>query len=308
VSVVIVAGVEMGYRTTEAILEGGCLVSLIFAYEESMSGASGYVSFDDLAQRYGVAVHKTRDINGPASLAALRAADPEIVLVLGWSRLIAREFLDVPRHGVVGTHPTRLPKHRGRAPIPWTLIHGLAESALSAFYVDPGVDCGDIIAQRSFSVEFEDDAQSLYDKIARLQQETILELLPALLEGRAPRVPQDETQATYWPKRTPADGVMRWRKSAFDQYNWVRGLTRPYPGAFTFCGGRKLTVWAARYLDNEPDPAPPGTVLSVESGEALVACHPGHIALTRVAWETGQDLAPEEAGLAVGQRFEMGEP
>lgn len=307
-SLVIVSGVEIGRRTAEAVLEAGFLVSLLCGYEASMADASGYASMDDLGKRYSVPVHSTRDINTPQSLTTLAAAKPDVVLVLGWSRLIGPEFLSIPRHGVVGTHPTRLPRHRGRAPIPWTLIHGLTETALSVFYIDGGVDSGDIVAQPPFSVGFEDTARTLYEKIAELQEKTILALLPSLLDGTAARTPQDNSQATYWPKRTPADGVMDWDKSAFDQYNWVRGLTHPYPGAFTFCQGRKLTVWAACYLDNEPDPAPPGTILSVEPIHAVVVCSPGHIALTAVAWEGDQERTPEEAGLAPGQRFELEEP
>ncbi len=147
-------------------------------------------------------------------------------------------------------HPTLLPRHRGRAPIPWTILTGLARTGVTLFeIVDATADSGSIVGQVTLDVARDETATTLFARIAEAHVELTRELVPQLLARTAPRIPQDPTRASSWPKRAPADGIIDWETRAPYLYDWVRAQTRPYPGAFTFLGDEKVIVWGARPVE-----------------------------------------------------------
>ena len=127
------------------------------------------------------------------------------------------------------------------------------------------------------AIAADETATSLYDKLARAHVELVRELVPQLVAGNAPRVPQDERRASAWPKRTPADGIIDWDTRAPYLHDWVRAQTRPYPGAFTYLGDERVTVWRARTI--AADTAPAGTIVEVRGDGAVVACGEGALLL-----------------------------
>jgi methionyl-tRNA formyltransferase len=256
---------------------------------------SGQCAFDEVAARHGAALIETRDVNADTTLDALRALEPELIFVVGWSQLVRERFIDLASEGVFGMHPTLLPRHRGRAPIPWAILTGLARTGVTLFeIVDATADSGAIVGQVVVEIAEDETAQTLFDRIAEAHVELIGEYVPQLLAGRAPRLPQDPRRASAWPKRTPADGIIDWETRAPYLYDWVRAQTRPYPGAFTFLGDEKVVVWRARPVDAE-EQAPAGTIVAARPEGPVVAC--GHGALLLEEVETG---ARE---LAVGARL-----
>lgn len=137
-----------------------------------------------------------------------------------------------------------LPKYRGRAPVNWAIIMGERETGITMFYLKPDADAGDIIAQRAFPILFNDDCESVYRKAARSGAELIAEYLPRIEKGTAPKIHNESSSYPVYPKRTPADGLIDFNRSALDVYNFVRALTKPYPGAYYYDEqGRKVTVW-----------------------------------------------------------------
>lgn len=285
----------------------------------------GFVPFDELADKYRFDLYKVRKMNCQASLERLRATDPDFIIVIGWSELVGPEILDLPRivrgaqdrhgpgYGCVGMHPTLLPEGRGRAPIPWSIIRGLSRSGVSIFYLEEGADEGDIIAQRDFSIEWADDAQSIYDRVAAIHYRMMTETIPSLLDGTAPRIPQADLAKrrgfvpTYWTKREPKDGIIDWNTPAPTVYNWIRAQTKPYPGAFTYLNGRKLIVWRASLHDCDAVDAP-GTALGVEADCLVVSCAQGSIHLQSVEPEGFTETTGKEFVIAhnlrAGDRFD----
>ena len=195
---------------------------------------SGQCSFDEIASRLGARFVETTDVNAPATVAAIGELDPDLVVVVGWSQLVRGELIATAREGVFGMHPTLLPRHRGRAPIPWAILGGLAKTGVTLFeIVDPTADSGPIVGQVEVPIAPDETATTLFDKLARAHVEVVRRCVPELLERRAPRIPQDDRRGSWWPKRTPADGIIDWETRAPYLYDWVRAQTRPYPGAFT---------------------------------------------------------------------------
>src|SRR5205823_3962733 len=118
------------------------------------------------------------------------------------------------------------------------------------------------IDQRRIEITDDDDCRTLYDKIAAAAINMLADNMRLLKAGRAPRRPQDHSSATIMPKRSPRDGLIDWRKTSRELFNWVRAQTHPYPGAFTSIGGRRLYVWRAAQSQRSPSRAEPGTIRS----------------------------------------------
>ena len=240
---------------------------------------SGQCSFDEVASRLGARLVESADANAPETIAAFGELDPDLVFVVGWSQLVRGELIATAREGVFGMHPTLLPRHRGRAPIPWAILSGLAKTGVTLFeIVDPTADSGPIVGQVEVAIAPDETATTLFDKLARAHVELIRRCVPELLERRAPRIPQDDRRGSWWPKRTPADGIIDWETRAPYLYDWVRAQTRPYPGAFTYLGEDKVVVWSARPVPFAGE-AVAGTV--VAEGP-VVACGEGALLLEEV--------------------------
>ena len=249
---------------------------------------SGQCAFDEVARRLEAALIETRDVNALETVNAIRKLDPELILVVGWSQLVHDPFIALASEGVFGMHPTLLPRHRGRAPIPWAILTGLARTGVTLFeIVDATADSGSIVGQVTLDIAPDETATTLFARIADAHVELTRERLPQLLAGTAPRIPQDPSRASSWPRRTPADGIIDWETRAPYLYDWVRAQTRPYPGAFTFLGDEKVIVWSARPVELA-DAAPAGTVVEVGSEGPVVACGEGALVLEEIQTSAGE--------------------
>ena len=255
---------------------------------------SGQCSFDEVARRLGAELVATTDVNSDETLQAVRALDPELVFVVGWSQLVRDPFIELAREGVFGMHPTLLPRHRGRAPVPWAILSGLARTGVTLFEItDATADSGAIVGQVVVDIAPDETATTLFQRLARAHVELTREYVPQLLRGTAPRVAQDASRASSWPRRTPADGIIDWETRAPYLYDWVRAQTRPYPGAFTWIGEDKVVIWSARAVDLRTE-APAGQIVSDGAEGLVVACGEGGLLLEDV--ETA-------AALGVGMRL-----
>ena len=243
---------------------------------------SGQCSFDEIAADLGARLIETADVNAPDTIAAIREVDPDLIFVVGWSQLVMDEFIGLPRHGVFGMHPTLLPRHRGRAAIPWAILSGLAKTGVTLFQIADGTaDSGPIVGQVEVPIAPDETATTLYDKVTAAHLDVVREFVPKLLDGTAELLPQDTRRASSWPKRAPADGIIDWETRAPYLHDWVRAQTRPYPGAFTYLGEDKLVVWRARPVELRKE-APAGTVVALEGKQAVVACGEGGLVLEEV--------------------------
>lgn len=235
-----------------------------------------------------LAVSRTND---PATLAAVRAVRPDFVFVVGWSQLVGTDFLAIAPKGSIGYHPAPLPRLRGRAAIPWTILLNEPISASSMFWIGAGTDDGDLLAQKYFHVARDETAQSLYDKHMAAFASILQDLLPRLAAGDRPSLPQDERHATWATKRTAADGRIDWNGDAASIDRLVRAVGRPYPGAFTHAGARRMTVWTTRLANGDGlHHALPGQIISRADGVLLVQTGRGLIEL--VEWDIDEDRAP----------------
>ena len=233
--------------------------------------------------------------------AVLDRHQPDLVVVCGWYWKIAAETLAKVSGGFIGLHASLLPRYRGHAPLVWTLYNGDAEGGLSLFYLEPGLDTGDILAQRKFALGPDATIAEALALAETHAAEALEETYPLLLAGNAPRRPQDQSQATFCSQRKPEDGLIDWKSPASALHNAIRAQTHPYPGAFTVWQGRKLYLWKAGRFDGEYFGIP-GLIVECPGGEALVACGQGALRLIEVQLE-GESSRPAAEVLKYGTRL-----
>lgn len=193
-------------------------------------------------------------MNDATTLEILRKWNFDLIFVSGWYHIIGKEILEMPSRGVIGLHPSILPKYRGGAPLVWQMINGEEKAGISLFYFDEGVDSGDIIGQKEVDIDSKDTIKTLYGKIGKEGIQLIKEYLPLIAMGKAPRKKQENLDAAdIWPQRSPEDGRINWEKSNKEIENFVRAQTKPYPGAFTIINGKKVIVWDCTVEDYDGD-------------------------------------------------------
>jgi methionyl-tRNA formyltransferase len=284
----------------ETLKNGGNVVGVLTLNERRGRFNSDYADLRPVAEEYGVPVYHMRKIGDPDTIELVRSLNPDVIFVFGLSQLVPKEVLDIPRLGCIGSHPAMLPANRGRHPLIWALVKGFESSGLTFFYLDEGADSGDILWQKPFDIDINDDSAILYEKIKALASEAIGEFLPQLENGTAPRIPQDHSKATYLRKRGEDDGVIDWSKSLLEIHNLVRGLTHPYVGAHTFLDGEKLIVWRTRLVDDQgvKGSHSPGTVFQ-QGDDVCAATYDGYLKI--VEYESA-DGATLKAGTVLGEQ------
>lgn len=280
-----VGAVEFSRHCLTELLRLGAQVAGVVTLAPELAGHhADFADLGPVAEASGIPVVRVRRVNDRESAEAIRAFRPDVLFVFGWSQVLSCEILRSAPLGCIGSHPALLPQHRGRHPLIWALVEGLEESGLTFFYMDEGVDSGDILWQRPFPITLEDDASTLYRKVELLATEAIAEFLPQLCEGRVPRVPQDHAKATYWRKRDDKDGEIQWGSTTLQVYNLIRALTRPYVGAHTFLGSSRVRIWRSRLLAEQQGtggwPNMPGAVLMQTDGGFIVRTGDGCLEVT----------------------------
>jgi methionyl-tRNA formyltransferase len=218
----------------ETLVTGGDVIAVLTLAAERAGFHGDYADLGPVAASHGVPVHRIGNINDPAEIELIRSLHPDVIFVFGWSQLLGPELLQLAP--CIGSHPTLLPRNRGRHPLTWALVEGLEQSGLTFLWLDGDADTGDILWQRAFPIEIEDDAATVYRRVVRLGREAIREFLPALESGSAPRLPQNEALATYWRKT----GTRR-RRSCTTSFGASRARTSERspgaPGRMCSCGG-----------------------------------------------------------------------
>jgi methionyl-tRNA formyltransferase len=287
----------IGRRCLEASAEHGEVVGIVTLPGPIDPNRSGQCGFDEVAARLGATLVETPDVNADEVVAAVGALAPNFVFVVGWSQLVRDPFIRLAREGVFGMHPSLLPRHRGRAPIPWAILSGLAKTGVTLFEItDATADSGPIVGQVEIPLAPDETATTLFEKVSDAHVDLIRTYLPQLDAGTAPRLPQDPRGASAWPRRTPADGIIDWDTRGRYLVDWVRAQTRPYPGAFTYVEDDKLVIWRASCVPLGAGAAA-GTVIERRPEGVVVACGEDGLLLEEV------EPGPLAERLQVGARL-----
>ncbi len=303
-SVVLCGYHNMGCRALKVLLELGVPVPAVFTHRDDPDENRWFSSLADLASDNGIPVYFPENINNDRWVGLLRELQPDVLLSCYFRQMIKQEVLDIPRIAAVNLHGSLLPKYRGRCPVNWQLVHGEKRSGVTLHHMVVQADAGDIVGQKVVEVSDTDTAVDLFARLEDAAAEVLAEYIPRLLDGTAPRIVQDHSEATYFGGRRPEDGRIDWNWDARRIYNLVRAVAWPYPGAFSETEGRRIMVWKALPAEWHGDEAP-GTVLEVDKESAIVKAGDGAVRLVTVSREGGspEEAVPVSDILRVGERL-----
>jgi len=233
----------------------------------------------------------------------IRAAHPDVVVVVAYGVLLPPPILAIAPHGALNIHASLLPRWRGAAPIQRALLEGDRETGVSIMRMDAGLDTGPVLAQRSVAIDEDDDAGTLHEKLAALGAEMMVATLSSLQDAPMQALPQPQAGVTYARKIQKEDTRLDWSRPAVELARAVRAF-RPSPGAFSLVEGEPLKIWRAVARE---DRGAPGTVLRVEEDAIVVACGQGALEVTELQRPGGRRLRAAEflrgRALATGARF-----
>lgn len=253
---------DIGCAGIEALLSAGYEIAAVFTHADDPRENNFYGSVAQLCARNGIPVHAPEDANHPLWIERIAKLNPDYIFSFYYRNLLSEALLATAGKGAFNLHGSLLPKYRGRAPANWVLVNGETETGVTLHRMVKRADAGAILAQQKISIDRTDTGLSLHAKLRDAAAALLRDALPQLAQGKLAETAQDESQATYFGRRTAADGKLDWKQPAETLFNLVRAVTQPYPGAFCAVGEHKLIVWQAEVVKGNEGLAP-GRVISV---------------------------------------------
>jgi methionyl-tRNA formyltransferase len=222
-----------------------------------------------LAEKYGIDLYQPKAIRSAEFITTLKSYDPDLIVVAAYGKILPETIIELPRHGCINVHGSLLPRHRGAAPIQWSIIKGDAEVGVTIMQMDKGMDTGNILMKASITPDPDETSGTLFPKIARLGSHTLMDTLDMLAQGGLAMIDQDEKQATSAPMLRKEDGLIDWSRSAREIHCLIRGLD-PWPTAFSYLDGRKFQLFGPEVV-HQASTRKPGTLLRADREGLLIA-------------------------------------
>jgi N-acetylglucosamine malate deacetylase 1 len=267
----------------------GWLPGIVLALEdEALRGAAGGRPWPD--QFAGIPVVKVPSFQSPPALHALGAAKVQGVLCVGISEILREPFLNAFPLGVYGFHGSLLPALAGPAPVNWAIIHGLRETGTTLLRYTRDLDGGTVVGQASCPIDPRETPATLYTKLSRASAALWLEQWPRIAASQVPQRPLGRLPLNL--RRRPEDGLIRWAEhSAASLDRWVRGLSRPYPGAYFWFAGRRIWVHSAQPVEGSTA-SPEPTLTSVGPDHLDVTLPEGRVRLSDLRLDHDAEVPP----------------
>ncbi len=247
---------NVGVRCIKVLLAGGVDIALVVTHEDSPTENLWFESVASLCQEEGIPCITPGDARAPELLAQVQAAKPDMLFSFYYRHMLPASILEVaPAYNM---HGSLLPQFRGRAPVNWAVLHGATETGATLHEMTVKPDAGAIVAQTAVPILPDDTAFEVFGKVTVAAEQTLWGVLPTLLDGTAPRQPNDLRQGGYFGGRKPEDGRIDWKLPAQQVYNLHRAVAPPYPGAFTEVNNVVYIIEKARLSKHSAGSLPPG--------------------------------------------------
>ena len=223
------------------------------------------------ALSHGIPVYQFEKIRLPEGVAALSAFEPDLMVTAAFGQLLSAENLAIAKYGCINGHGSLLPKYRGAAPIQWAIIDGETETGITTMMTAIGMDTGDILLVDRLTIDPDETAGELFERMALLGAQTLQKTIAALEAGTLTRIPQDEAQATKCPMLKKEHGKLDFSQTALANHNRVRG-TNPWPGAYALLDGEPLKIHQTRLTDAPVGEEPIGLLKGNAKSGLFVRC------------------------------------
>ena len=292
---------EIAATVLKSVLASRHEVIAVVTQTDKPKGRGHEVAFPpvkEVALEAGIPVFQPQRARDEAFIEELRALNPDIILVAAYGKLLPKAILDMPRFGCINVHASLLPKYRGASPIQWAVLNGDEKSGVTIMHMAETMDTGDIIMTEEVVLAKDETAGTLHDKLADIGGPLLITAMDALETGRAPRIRQNEEEATHVTMLDKTMGNMDFSKSALQLERWIRGLN-PWPTAYTKLDGKMLKLWkadviSAEELTKEEKAGMPGTVFAVGKDSFDVLTGEGALRIKELQLEGKRKMTAEE--------------
>jgi methionyl-tRNA formyltransferase len=270
---------EFALPTLKSLIGAGHTITAVYTQPPRPAGRGHELRLSPVhayALSRQITVHTPATLKHPDTLRHFNELKADAAIVAAYGLLLPQAILDGTRMGCINVHPSLLPRWRGAAPLQRTVMAGDKETAIVIMQMDAGLDTGDMLMVRRFSVD-DMNAGALHDRLAAEAGPMVVETLDGLVSGTISRVKQPEEGVTYAKKITKAECRIDWKEPAETIRNKIRGLS-PHPSAYFTYAGEAIKVLSAKTLEKPQhyERYAPGTILD-ESGRPIV-CGEGLLA------------------------------
>lgn len=221
--------------TLKVLFERGYSIDLVITQKDKPKGRGKKVQYTpvkDEALNYGLEVYQPESINNEEAIEKIKAINPDFIIVVAYGQILKKEILEIPKYGCYNVHASLLPKYRGAAPINWAIINGEKQTGVTIMEMEKGLDTGDMVLWESISINNDDDAITVHDRLSDLGGNLIIEALEGIIAEQLSKTPQDNSLSTYASMMNKEMGKINWNDSSNNIKNLVRGL-KPWPSAYT---------------------------------------------------------------------------
>lgn len=302
--VAVIGQAAFGESVLNALIEGGDNIVGVFCSPDREGRPVDPIKA--AAEKHGIPVFQFRRMRHQDAIDAFIGLNSDLCVMAFVTDIVPDAMLEAPKHGTIQYHPSLLPKHRGPSSINWPIIQGDSKTGLSIFWPDKGLDTGPVLLQKETEIGPDDTLGSVYfDRLFPMGVEAMVESVQMVKDGAAPKIVQDDSQATYEGWCRADDAIIDWSKPIGEVYNLVRGAD-PSPGAGTTFKGSKIQFFRAGKNDGDTGKSP-GEIVGVTDSSFEVAADGGSIVVGRVQPEGARKIMASEwmesVSLKVGDKF-----
>ncbi len=283
---------NVGVRCIKVLLARGIDIALVVTHKDNPAETIWFDSVAALCEEHGIPFLTSDDPTSPELYAKVQAAQPDFIFSFYYRHMLPVALLALAKHGAYNMHGSLLPKYRGRVPVNWAVLHGETETGATLHEMAAKPDAGAIVAQTSVPILPDDTAYEVFGKLTVAAEQTLWNVLPAMLAGRTSKLPNDLSKGSYFGGRKPEDGRIDWSQPAQAVYNLHRAVAPPYPGAWTTIGKKIFIIGKAHLSRMNQANLPPG--LAVVDNCIFGVCGDSRALLIQELLADGRPVSPME--------------
>lgn len=244
----------------------------VFTFRETSHEPKYFDKIKTLATSHSARFFETTNVAHKKFDKLWASVKPDIIFVVSWRYMIPMEIANKAEIACIVFHDSLLPFYKGFSPTVWAIINGENKTGVTMFHLAKDVDAGDIIDQSPVSIGPDDNIKEVIEAVTNKYLVLLEKNLPLIINGQAPRIPQDHPKSTFTCKRIPEDNEICWTCSAAEIYNLIRAVTHPYPGSYTWLNGQKVIVWSASRPEKQRKyvGCVPGAILEIRKDNGVI--------------------------------------
>lgn len=242
-NILFMGGHELGAKTLEHLINNNINVVGVVV---SKNDNDWYRGVDEIAYKFNLNLYEEKNINDQIFLNKIKSLNLDLIVCVNFDQILKKDIINLPTIGCINTHASLLPKYRGRAPLNWAMINGEKYSGVTVHFIDEGIDTGDIILQEKIKIDEDDYICDLLNKVKNIYSKIVLNAIRALESSNLNLIKPDLSKGFYVNKRTQDDGEIDFSKPSKDILNFIKAISKPYPGAFLYHNNKKIIIWRAR--------------------------------------------------------------